>query len=72
MSEEHELTQRRIIVEELELGITETPSGQEMLAQKRGYSPVIIDNNRKRIKCSCGEQFNKEETAIDHLYEVGD
>ena len=72
MSEEHQLSQRRIHIEELNLEITETPSGQEMLALPASDTPVMIESRRKRIKCSCGEQFNKEETAINHLYEDGD
>lgn len=72
MSEEHTLYQRRILEEEVNLEITETPSGGEMLAQPSRESPTIINSRRKRIKCSCGKQFNKEDTAIDHLYEVGE
>jgi acetone carboxylase gamma subunit len=72
MSQEHSLFQRRVIEEELNLEITETPSGREMLALPANDSPHIVKSKRKRIKCSCGQKFNKDETAIDHLYEVGE
>lgn len=80
MSDDHTLTRKVVETRVYDLDVINwdaadfNPDGREGLALHNDMDTAVYagSEERKTLRCSCGENFRKGKTALAHLDEVGE
>lgn len=69
MTEEKHHLERNVTETRRKLAMVYREGGEINLTEQTGGELISIDNEG-RWECSCGESFNKDKTALQHLHKT--